>query len=72
MMRLNIMLTPSLYFTNLKQYFNVGVFDTCEIVYFHVFVCVSVLCISMSSCLFNWDEEEIVLRFAKALLEYTV
>lgn len=53
MMRLNIMLTPSLYFTNLKQYFNVGVFDTCEIVYFHVFVCVSVLCISLSSCLFN-------------------
>lgn len=37
------MLTPSLYFTDLKQYFNVGVFDTCEIVYFHVFVCVCIM-----------------------------
>lgn len=46
-MRLNIMLTPSLYFTDLKQYFNVGVFDTCEIVYFHMFVWVCVYYVSV-------------------------
>lgn len=48
-------LTPSLYFTDLQQYFNVGVFDTCEIVFIFMSLCVCVcmLCISLSSCLFN-------------------